>query len=191
MLVFLVSSGDFAPWVARSMTPPTSQGLCSSFCQRYRVLGKNSRPWYNALHPVGKHDSAIFRFALMKNVFTVLIAVWFFVSAVIPVGISQTDVQCPTAEIQSVTFAVRDCCGKLLGFSQRAPKPGDKSFVPCFCAQKKAQAQKAMAPAKAFAFLDVAAPIPIPRVLPNPYFDYSYRDLCGLRRSAPRPLPPA
>lgn len=49
-----------------------------------------------------------------------------------PVGL-----QCPTATVQKVTVAVRDCCGRITGHIQRAPLPGEKAFVQCHCAEKR------------------------------------------------------
>jgi len=46
--------------------------------------------------------------------------------------------QCPTATVQVITVAVKNCCGKVIGYAQRAPKPGEATFVQCRCAEKRA-----------------------------------------------------
>ena len=47
-------------------------------------------------------------------------------------------VQCPTAPIQTIESPVYSCCHKLLGYVSRSVQPGDKGFVQCKCAEKKA-----------------------------------------------------
>ena len=49
-----------------------------------------------------------------------------------------TGAQCPTAIVQTVV--ARDCCGRLV---RRAPKPGERAFVQCHCAEKKGATVKA------------------------------------------------
>jgi len=46
--------------------------------------------------------------------------------------------QCPTAPVQMIDVAVKDCCGKVIGHIQRTPKVGDTEFLQCRCAEKKA-----------------------------------------------------
>lgn len=46
--------------------------------------------------------------------------------------------QCPTAPQQTISEAVRNCCGHVIGHRTRALKPGDKGFVQCRCAEKAA-----------------------------------------------------
>jgi hypothetical protein len=37
-----------------------------------------------------------------------------------------------------VTVAVKNCCGKVVGYETRKPKAGEKEFVQCRCAEKRA-----------------------------------------------------
>lgn len=46
-------------------------------------------------------------------------------------------VQCPTAPVQTVVETL-SCCGKTVGYAQRPVRPGDKGFVQCRCAEKRA-----------------------------------------------------
>lgn len=55
-------------------------------------------------------------------------------------AVTPRGVQCPTAPVQTVV--VRDCCGRLVA---RVPKPGERTFVQCRCAEKKTAPQKAVA----------------------------------------------
>ncbi|GEM_PF-1499898 len=60
-------------------------------------------------------------------------------------------VQCPTATVQSVVVAKRDCCDRIVGYEVRKPKEGEQGFLQCRCAEKKAAPHG-------------AAEIPVPRV---------------------------
>lgn len=51
-------------------------------------------------------------------------------------------VQCPTATVQTVTVAVRDCCNRVT-YKRVVPKPGDRNFVQCRCLEKKSTGQQA------------------------------------------------
>jgi hypothetical protein len=46
-------------------------------------------------------------------------------------------VQCPTAPVQTVLKPLKAQCGCIVGFKAVKPKPGDKGFVQCRCAEKK------------------------------------------------------
>ena len=126
----------------------------------------------------------------MRNVLAVTMAVCFLLYSVLPLNATPVGVQCPTAAVQAITVAVHDCCGKLAGFTTRSPKPGDKSFVQCHCAEKKSGVQKATVGTKTPPFLSVAAELPEISSLPvsDPAFDY-----CRRLRSLgfpPQVLPP-
>ena len=73
--------------------------------------------------------------------------------------------QCPTASIQLVTVAVKDCCGKIVGYTQRAPKLGESAFVQCRCAEKKATDHQALTSPKLDLLLAKAIAAPKPEVL--------------------------
>ena len=63
-------------------------------------------------------------------------------------------VQCPTAPVQRLV--VRDCCGRVVS---RAPRPGDRVFVQCRCAEKKAASTKATVAQKITFLLSEAEPL--------------------------------
>ena len=76
----------------------------------------------------------------MRSPLLAILAVMGFVCAAI-LGFTPTTragVQCPTAAVQ--TLVERDCCGRVV---KRAPKPGDRVFVQCACAEKKSASHKA------------------------------------------------
>ncbi len=47
-------------------------------------------------------------------------------------------VQCPTARVQTIRVPVLSKCGCVLGHVERAPKPGEKGFKQCRCAEGRA-----------------------------------------------------
>ena len=53
-------------------------------------------------------------------------------------------VQCPTAAVQLITAPIKNCCGHIVGYQTRAPRPGDKQFVQCRCAEKHAPTSTAL-----------------------------------------------
>lgn len=69
-------------------------------------------------------------------------------------------IQCPTAPIQKITVTKRDCCGRVVGYETRAPKPGEAGFMQCHCAEKKAS-QQAFLEAKDDSFFTPLAAIEI------------------------------
>jgi hypothetical protein len=56
--------------------------------------------------------------------------------------ITPAGIQCPNAPVQSIAVPIRNCCGEVVGYTNRAPKPGDKEFVQCRCAEKQTAKQK-------------------------------------------------
>ncbi|HTQ09712.1 MAG TPA: hypothetical protein VMI31_06535 [Fimbriimonadaceae bacterium] len=56
-------------------------------------------------------------------------------------------VQCPTAPIQRIEAPVT-CCGRVVGYEMRAPKPGEPGFVQCRCAEKRSPLKQGFALAK-------------------------------------------
>ena len=65
--------------------------------------------------------------------------------------------QCPTAPIQRISIAVRNCCGSVAGMTSRTPIPGDKGFVQCRCAEKKGLPAKISSSEKPQLIFSVAA----------------------------------
>lgn len=55
-------------------------------------------------------------------------------------------VQCPTAPMQLIRVAIKEKCGCVRGFVERAPRPGEKGFLQCRCAEKKAPKATASVP---------------------------------------------
>jgi hypothetical protein len=66
---------------------------------------------------------------LMKLVLAGVVGLYFSFAAW---ATTPTGVQCPTAPVQLIKVAAKDC-----GCKVRAPKPGEKGFVQCRCAEKR------------------------------------------------------
>jgi hypothetical protein len=82
-------------------------------------------------------DSSVKRF-LRLELFAVFLAGWLFGCMAFQFQPRTAfGVQCPTAEIQTVSVPIRDCCGKVVGYAQRAPEPGEATFTQCRCAERK------------------------------------------------------
>jgi hypothetical protein len=73
--------------------------------------------------------------------------------------------QCPTVSVQLVTVALKDCCGKIVGYTQRTPKPGESAFIQCRCAEKKATHHQALTSPKLDLLLARAVAYPQPEIL--------------------------
>ena|SRR5579862_4992475 len=67
-------------------------------------------------------------------------------------------VQCPTAPIQTIAVPV-SCCGKVIGYQQRAPKPGEPGFVQCRCAEKRSPMRHSATVPKVQVFLPVESEV--------------------------------
>jgi len=98
--------------------------------------------------------------------------------------------QCPTASIQLVTVAVKDCCGKIVGYTQRAPKPGESAFVQCRCAEKKANDHQALTSPKLDLLLAKAVAAPQPEILKAGQASATYCASFKDRTTAPSVRPP-
>jgi hypothetical protein len=70
---------------------------------------------------------------------------WFSASAYF--GLNSPDQQCVTAPVQTVAVAQISPCGHVMGYVERAIRPGDKGFVACKCAAKRSTTQSASGPA--------------------------------------------
>ena len=114
--------------------------------------------------------------AKMKmRVFAVFLAGLFLLGACFQSGVqTPVGVHCPTAPVQSVLVPVHDKCGCVIGYRSEAPKPGDKAFVQCRCAEKKSTERAVSPPPKVVLFVldqeQVASPgqLVIPQTVP-PY----------------------
>jgi len=58
-------------------------------------------------------------------------------------AVTPEGVQCPTAAIQEIRSPVKDCCDHIVGFLTHKPRPGDKGFMQCRCAEKRSSQQQA------------------------------------------------
>ena len=82
-------------------------------------------------------------------------------------------VQCPTAPVQAVV--ARDCCGRVV---RRAPRLGDRAFVQCACAERKAETVKATVGSKLDLLLPSVEPLTVAAIAPVhhtiPRFEVAY-----------------
>lgn len=85
-----------------------------------------------------KAPRSISKRAGRADLFAILLACWLFVCVGLQFHPMTPDgVQCPTAPVQSVLVPIKVACGCVVGYRARAPKPGEKGFVQCRCAEKK------------------------------------------------------
>ena len=112
-----------------------------------------------------------------RGALSVLLAACFLLYSVLPLNVTRVGLQCPTAPIQKIVVAVKDCCGKVEGLALRAPKPGEKGFLQCNCAEKKSSTQKTAVTSKTVPILLVAQRLPdiSPLELTGHTFDYCDR----------------
>jgi hypothetical protein len=90
----------------------------------------------------------------LERLLSVALAIWFVLySTNLFTPVTPEGRQCPTAPVQRLAFGVYDCCGKLVSVGTRAPKPGDKAFVQCRCAEKNAAHAKAAGPDRPHLYL--------------------------------------
>ncbi|ODU52059.1 MAG: hypothetical protein BGO01_00310 [Armatimonadetes bacterium 55-13] len=84
--------------------------------------------------------------------FAVLMAIWLLGCTAFQFHPrTREGLQCPTAVVQTVKEPVY-CCGEVVGYTERAPQPGESSFVQCRCAEKKAADHALSMPPKLEAF---------------------------------------
>lgn len=79
-------------------------------------------------------------------------------------------VQCPTATVQEVLEPVT-CCGKVVRYEKRAPKPGDDVFVQCSCAEKKSADHLASAAVPVLQCFYLPVVLVTPQAFLEPYQD--------------------
>ena len=126
------------------------------------------------------------------NFFALFVACLFLLCSALKVSPqTQAGLQCPTAPIQAIRVAVKDKCGCILGYKSVAPKPGDKGFVQCKCAEKKSAEHALPTPPKSELFVSMEPdPILTSRVtfaLQPPAF----KALIPASSRSPRTRPPA
>lgn len=98
--------------------------------------------------------------------------------------------QCPTAPVQSVTVAVKDCCGHIVRKLTEAPKPGGKFFVQCRCAEKQHAQQDSAAPNKLEPFSPSPFVLEIPIAPTEPRTRHSYSAANAFLSLSPLVPPP-
>jgi hypothetical protein len=96
--------------------------------------------------------------------------------------------QCPTAAVQTVRVAVKDCCGRVVGYETRAPEPGEAAFTQCRCAENQA-ATNGYLPPKLEPFFLPAPDLPEASAEPRIAQRHYYR-LIRYRADLPPPVPP-
>jgi len=122
----------------------------------------------------------------------ILLAVWLFVCAASQTfPTTPTGVQCPTAPVQSVSVAIKDCCGKVIGHVTRAPKLGEKGFLQCRCAEKKAPKQDSAATAPRFeVFTSSPVCLVFPSAIPPVRESFRYIAAASSAENTPATPPP-
>lgn len=65
-----------------------------------------------------------------------------FVSLNFNLEVTPEGTQCPIAAVQAIAVPTRICCGAA-SVTTRKPKPGDKDFVQCRCAEKRSAQHQA------------------------------------------------
>jgi hypothetical protein len=71
--------------------------------------------------------------------------------------VTRAGVFCPTAPVQTVVKLERNCCGKLV-LEKRAPRPGEREFVQCRCAEKKSAHEATLVASKIVLFFQGDSP---------------------------------
>lgn len=71
--------------------------------------------------------------------------------------VTRAGVFCPTAPVQTVVKLERNCCGKLV-IEKRAPRPGEREFVQCRCAEKKSAHEATLVASKIVLFFQAGSP---------------------------------
>ncbi|RYG47384.1 hypothetical protein EON79_07520 [bacterium] len=82
-------------------------------------------------------------------------------------------------------MAVRDCCGRITGYLERAPKPGEGTFVQCRCAEKRTAHDYGLPP-RLQPFFVPAVQLDLPALIAEPR-----RVLPGREELASVPIPPS
>ena len=72
--------------------------------------------------------------------------------------VTRAGVFCPTAPVQSVVKLDRNCCGRLV-LEKRPPRPGEREFVQCRCAEKKSAHEATLVASKIVLFFQADPPL--------------------------------
>lgn len=76
-------------------------------------------------------------------------------------------VQCPTVVVQQIRVPVLSCCGKVVGYSLRAPRLGEQGFTQCRCNEKKSAGKEVPSASKPGVYLAAEA-TSLDRIAPLP-----------------------
>lgn len=111
-----------------------------------------------------------------RRILAILFALWLFGCTAFQFHPrTAAGVQCPTAAVQTIQVAVRTCCGKIVGYRAQAPKPGQREFVQCRCAEKKSAEHEASLPPRLEPFFVPELRFELPSAPPVPAADHAYR----------------
>jgi len=97
--------------------------------------------------------------------------------------------QCPTAPVQTVKVAVKDCCNRTV-MKKVAPKPGSKYFLQCRCAEKKAAHEVASSGTRLELFTTEVPALATPAALPRLFQRHRLTETVLHVASPPRLRPP-
>ena len=102
-------------------------------------------------------------------------------------------VQCRTAAVQTLSAPILSKCGHIIGFEDRKPKPGEKGFVQCRCAEKQSSQQSAVTPVSSHTDMlpPSLASLTQPLPLPENHTEHPYLLRKATYAPAPPTLPPA
>lgn len=95
--------------------------------------------------------------------------------------------QCPTAAAPLVRVAIKSACGCVIGHIERAPKPGERGFVQCRCAEKRAAQESSAPPAPALPTDALRLNLPVVPVVST---EHTYALGCAERAPVPALRPP-
>jgi hypothetical protein len=124
------------------------------------------------------------------TVLAILMTALFALYSILPVAaITRIGVQCPTAPIQKITVAAVKCCGKVVSI-KRVPKPGDKAFLQCRCAEKGASQQKLAVQTKTPLIFADAILVTTPAGIPGFFHAHVYELSYSSVESSPSVQPP-
>lgn len=122
-----------------------------------------------------------------RDLFVVAMALWLLGCVALQNYFSTPyGVQCPTAPVQGIKVAVRNCCGRIVGERTEAPKPGSKFFVQCRCAEKGHAQQDSAAPSKLEPFTLSPFVLSLPGIPSKPRTRYAY-----FAKAARHSIPPS
>lgn len=127
---------------------------------------------------------------IFSNIFGIIVALIFFVATgAKSFQATPTGVQCPTAPVQVTLRPIISKCGHVVGYESAKPRPGDKSFVQCHCAEKTSTEKLSSVPPRTELFVcSIEAPAwPVKLVTPRQLASHLFRLDSILRSPLLRP----